>query len=252
MSLQQTVNKVINDHLQNFFERVTAKHSNITKEELEELWNTSEVPIKSSSNVDDDCPKFLAPPTDITHEYLLKCLKPELVGLCKKYNVKATGTKNDLLASLREKLFSNKPETETEQTTSITKPTSSVKKTVEPPVIKKLATTIPTVAISRNKFGNHEHTETSFIFDKKSKKVIGKQNPDGSIDELTEEDINLCNKHKFEYVLPNNLDKNSKNNATIDELDDEEIVESDDDLDEEELLEEEDELDEDDADFDDY
>ena len=252
MSLQQTVNKVINDHLQNFFERVTAKHSNITKEELEELWNTSEVPIKSSSNVDDDCPKFLAPPTDITHEYLLKCLKPELVGLCKKYNVKATGTKNDLLAALREKLFSNKPETETEQTTSITKPTSSVKKTVEPPVIKKLATTIPTVAISRNKFGNHEHTETSFIFDKKSKKVIGKQNPDGSIDELTEEDINLCNKHKFEYVLPNNLDKNSKNNATIDELDDEEIVESDDDLDEEELLEEEDELDEDDADFDDY
>jgi hypothetical protein len=251
MSLQQTVNKVINDHLQKFFERVTAKHSNISKKELEELWNSSEVLTQSSSDVDDDCPKFLAPPTDITHEYLLKCLKPELVGLCKKYNVKTTGTKNDLLAALREKLFSNK--TETEETTSITtKPTSSAKKTVEPPVIKKLSATIPTVAISRNKFGNHEHTETSFIFDKKSKKVIGKQNPDGSIDELTEDDINLCNKHKFEYVLPNNLDKNAKNNATIDELDDEEIVESDDDLDEDELLEEEEELDEDDADFDDY
>ena len=249
MSLQQTVNKVINDHLQNFFERVTAKHSNITKKELEELWNSSEVPTKSSSSdVDDDCPKFLAPPTDITNEYLLKCLKPELVGLCKKYNVKATGTKNDLMAALRDKLFSNKTEVEE----IITKPTSSVKKTVEPPVIKKLSVTIPTVAISRNKFGNHEHIETSFIFDKKSKKVIGKQNSDGSIDELTEGDINLCNKHKFEYVLPNNLDKNTKNNGTIDELDDEEIVESDDDLDEEELLEEEDELDEDDADYDDY
>ena len=250
MSLQQTVNKVINDHLQNFFERVSAKYSNITKKELEELWNSSDVATKSSSNVDDDCPKFLAPPTDITHEYLLKCLKPELVGLCKKYNVKATGTKNDLLAALREKLFSNK--SDTELTTPVTKPTSSVKKTVEPPVIKKLSATIPTVAISRNRFGNHEHIETSFIFDKKSKKVIGKQNTDGSIDELTEEDINLCNKHKFEYVLPNNLDKNAKNNATIDELDDEEIVESDDDLDEDELLEEEEELDEDDADFDDY
>ena len=250
MSLQQTVNKVINDHLQKFFERVTAKHSNISKKELEELWNSSEVPTKSPSDVNDDFPKFLAPPTDITHEYLLKCLKPELVGLCKKYNVKATGTKNDLLAALREKLFSNK--TETEQTTSVTKPSSSTKKTVEPPVIKKLSATIPTVAISRNKFGNHEHTETSFIFDKKSKKVIGKQNPDGSIDELTEDDINLCNKHKFEYVLPNNLDKNVKNNATIDDLDDEEIVESDDDLDEDELLEEEEELEEDDADFDDY
>ena len=249
MSLQQTVNKVINDHLQNFFERVTAKHSNITKKELEELWNSSEVPTKSSSIVDDDCPKFLAPPTDITHEYLLKCFMPELVGLCQTYNVKATGTKNDLLVALREKLFSNK--TETEETTSVTKPTSSVNKTIEPPVIKKLSATIPTVAISRNKFGNHEHSETSFIFDKKSKKVIGKQNSDGSIDELTEGDINLCNKHKFEYLLPNNLDKNTKNNATIDELDDEEIVESDDELDEDELLEEE-ELDEDDGDFDDY
>ena len=251
MSLQQTVNNVINDHLQKFFERVTAKHSNITKKELEELWNSSEVSLKSSSSdVHDDCPKFLAPPTDITHEYLLKCLKPELAGLCKKYNVKATGTKNELLASLREKLFSNK--TETEEITTVTKPTSSVKKTIEPPVIKKLSATIPTVAISRNKFGNHEHSETSFIFDKKSKKVIGKQNSDGSIDELTEGDINLCNKHKFEYVLPNNLDKNTKNNATIDELDDEEIVESDDELDEDELLEEEEELDEDDGDFDDY
>lgn len=250
MSLQQTVNKVINDHLQKFFERVTAKHSNITKKELEELWNSSEVSPKSSSDVDDDCPKFLAPPTDITHEYLLKCLKPELIGLCKKYNLKTTGTKNELLAALREKLFSNK--TETEEITTVTKSISSVKKTIEPPVIKKLSATIPTVAISRNKFGNHEHSETCFIFDKKSKKVIGKQNSDGSIDELTEGDINLCNKHKFEYVLPNNLDKNTKNNATIDELDDEEIVESDEELDEDELLEEEEELDEDDGDFDDY
>lgn len=248
MSIQQTVNKVINDHLQKFFERVSIKHPNITKKDLEELWNNSEFPIKSSSDIEDDYPKFLAPPTDITHEYLLKCLKPELFGLCKKYNIKTTGTKNDLLATLREKLFGNK--NGLEQTTSVTK--TAVKKTVEPPVIKKLTATIPTVAISRNKFGNHEHNETSFIFDKKSKKVIGKQNPDGSIDELMEGDINLCNKHKFEYVLPNNLDKNAKNNVTIDELDEEEIVESDDEIDEDELLEEEEELEEDDADFDDY
>ena len=188
--------------------------------------------------------KFLMPPTDITHEYLLKCLKPELVGLCKKYNVKTTGTKTELLNALREKLFSNQ--------VNESKIKSPLKKNIETPVVKKLTSVIPTVAISRNKFGNHEHTETSLIFDKKSKKVIGKQNSDGSIDELIIEDINLCNKHKFEYILPNNLDKNVKVNTTVEELDDdEEIVESDDDLDEEELLEEEEEL-EDDADFDDY
>ena len=242
MSLQQTVNNVINDHMQNFFQKVVDKHPQITLKELEEIWSNP-----SSTTKDEDFPKFLAPPTDITHEYLLKCLKPELVGLCKKYNVKTTGTKTELLNTLREKLFS----TDATQETKV-EPTKKPIKTTETPVIKKLSATIPTVAISRNKFGNHEHTETSLIFDKKSKKVIGKQNSDGSIDELTAEDINLCNKHKFEYILPNNLDKNVKINTTVEELDDdEEIVESDDDLDEEELLEEEEEL-EDDAEFDDY
>jgi len=248
MSLQQTLNKVINEYLQNFFQNIIARHPNISIEELEKLWNTSGVVSSTPKEEEEDCSKFLDIPTDITQEYLLKCLKPELIGLCKKYNVKTTGTKNELLCALREKLFSN-PKV-VEETSSIVK--SSSKKTVEPvPVIKKLLATIPTVAISRNKFGNHEHSETSLIFDKKSKKVIGKQNSDGSIDELTEDDINLCNKYKFEYILPSNLDNNTKNNITIDELDDEEIVESDDDLDEEELLEEEDELEEDD-DFDDY
>ena len=245
MSLQQTVNNVINDHMKNFFHQVVSKYPEINIKELKEMW---ENPTKSSCvQKEEDIPKFLEPPTEITHEYLLKCLKPELVGLCKKYGVKTTGTKTEILNNLREKLFS-----QNENNEPLDKKITS-KKTIDAPVVKKLIATIPTVAITRNKFGNHEHTETSLVFDKKSKKVIGKQNSDGSIDELVPGDINLCNKHKFEYILPNNLDKHVKTNTTVDELDDdEEIVESDDDLEEEELLEEEEEEEEDDGDFDDY
>ena len=50
----------------------------------------------------------------------------------------------------------------------------------------------PTISIRRNQFGNHAHPETGLIFDIKTKKVIGKQNDDGSIEELTAKDIAFC------------------------------------------------------------
>ena len=95
---------------------------------------------------------------------------------------------------------------------------------------------------------------TGLIFDQASHKVIGKQNKNGTIDQLTDDDIETCNKYKFPYVLPQNLNSNSKNSASVEGLDDdEEDVEVDVINETEELLdEEEDELleegDEDDGD----
>jgi len=57
---------------------------------------------------------------------------------------------------------------------------------------------------------NFEHKETSFVFNEKTKKVVGKQNPDGTITPLTVEDINMCNKFKFEYQIPFNLQEQDK------------------------------------------
>ena len=73
------------------------------------------------------------------------------------------------------------------------------------------------------------------MFDK-NKKVYGKQNTDGSVDKLTEKDIDICNKYKFLYILPTNLDEKSGLDDQIDE-DEEEL-----DSDEEELEDEEEEL----------
>ena len=113
----------------------------------------------------------------------------------------------------------------------------------ETPVVKKLSSAIPIVSIRRNRYGNHEHSETTLVFDTKTKKAIGKQNSDGTIEELTEEDIDICNQWKFIYDIPVNLDK--KTNLTdvkIDELEDDDVVESDEEVTlEEELIDEDEE-----------
>ena len=59
---------------------------------------------------------------------------------------------------------------------------------------------IPTIQISKNKFGNYEHNETGFVFSKADKSVIGKQKDDGTIIKLTEVDIEQCNIYKFTYT----------------------------------------------------
>ena len=48
------------------------------------------------------------------------------------------------------------------------------------------------------------------VFSKLDKNVIGKQNEDGTIIELTKNDIELCNKFKFKYILPENLNEKLK------------------------------------------
>ena len=69
------------------------------------------------------------------------------------------------------------------------------------PVIKKLTANIPNILIRRNKFNNYEHPESGLVFDNQEKIVIGKQNDDGNIDDLTEEDIDKCNAFKFRYKI---------------------------------------------------
>ena len=87
----------------------------------------------------------------------------------------------------------------------------------EPSIIRKLIEQRPVVIIKRNKFDRLEHLETGFVFtmgnaNDKVQRVYGKQNSDGSVSDLTPEDICLCNKYKFEICIPNNLDKKVKDN----------------------------------------
>ena len=104
---------------------------------------------------------------------LEKKSKQELVDMCKKLGLKSIGKKKDLIDLISQ---------------SNTKLQNDYQ-----------------VVISKNKHGFYEHSDTKLVFNKVDKVVIGKQLETGEIAELTLADIDTCNKHNFEYSLPENL-----------------------------------------------
>ena len=237
MSLNQTVTKAVNEVINNFIQQISSKYD-LDPNDLLQMWDCNSILTKvvPKKSVVADIP------SDIDENALLQYKKPEIQALCRQRGLKCTGTKEQLVALLVSKDGSSAVKKEV-----VSKKAEPIKKVSSTPVAQKLVSSIPTVAIRRNQHGNHEHPETSFVFDKKTKKAIGKQNEDGTIDDLTSEDIDICNQWKFQYVLPDNLDKKTKlNDVKVDELDyeDEEVLESDEEeeavIDEEELVQEDD------------
>jgi Fe2+ or Zn2+ uptake regulation protein len=238
MSLSYSVKTAVDNVVHGFILKVAEKYDLDANELLVEWEGGGNIKVGETNKVNDD----------LDHAKILTMKVPELKAMCKKKGLKATGKKEELLALLL------KGESGSTQVKTEAKP-EKTKSPVTATVVKKLSNANSTVAIRRNAHGNHEHPETSFVFDPKTKKVIGKQNENGKVDPLTEEDIDLCNKHKFPYVLPDNLDSKAKlEDEHVEELDeeDDEVIESDDELDEEELIDEEEALeDEEEVEFED-
>jgi hypothetical protein len=122
-----------------------------------------------------------------------KMSKADLQALCKEQNLKVTGTK----AILIERLTQGKNE-------SIKKQPS--KKKPLPALLQKLQRAQTEICISRNAFNHYEHADTHFIFDELTKKVIGKQNEDGTIKPLTIEDYDICKQNQFDFDLPGSFE----------------------------------------------
>jgi hypothetical protein len=240
MSLSLTLTEII----KTFINKVSDKYD-IDKTELEGLWEGEE--LKSSNQVSKPkkIVKELKESTkidqDLNPDVLLKCNKAELIALCKTHGKKCSGTKSILVNRLLGK-------DETDESVKIKTKITKQEVVKDVPVIKKLTANIPNILIRRNKFNNYEHPETSLIFDNETKLVIGKQKDDGTIDQLTEDDIDQCNAFKFKFKIPRDLDqKLNLGDVKVDELsedEEKELVEEEDELVEEEELVEED-LDED-------
>ena len=60
--------------------------------------------------------------------------------------------------------------------------------------------------IKKNQYGNYTHEESSMVFDQNTKRVIGVQLENGNIRTLNRNDIETCQKYKFQYDLPVSLD----------------------------------------------
>lgn len=194
----------------------------ISRDDLLKIWNGNSSSASSSS----------------INAELNKLTKQELMEMCKVKTLKVSGTKNDLIKRLDEYEISKSKQHNITQ-----------KKEESNSVLEKI-TKVPVIEIRRNEFGNFEHKDTSFVFNQETNKVYGKQHIDGSILSLTPEDINICNKFKFNYDIPLNMNIANEKVNELNDLDDEyveveeeeldvEIEEDDDENNEEEELEEE-------------
>ena len=90
---------------------------------------------------------------------------------------------------------------------------------------------IPSYILKRNKYGNYEHPDTSFVFDKNTKEVYGRQT-ESCVEPLTGEDIKLCETMKFRYRGTLLNEKSSQ--SSKDEINNLEICENEDDSEEDE------------------
>lgn len=229
MSLKQNIDNTIAKTIKDYTQLI-AKTYNIDAAKLLELWENGKITDTQDDTTlrDDTTPQGdTKGDTDLDPVYLLKCKKFELQALCKKRGVRSTGTKAQLIGYLQGK----KPSSPKSKKSSEKK---SSEKKKESNLVKNIIKKVPVIAIRKNQYGNHEHPESHLVFDNKLKKVIGVQQDDGTVLSLTKSDIDTCNKFKFEYVIPDNLDNGKLDDEKVEELDEE----LDDELDEEEFEEE--------------
>jgi hypothetical protein len=152
-----------------------------------------------------------------------KMKKPELVELCKAGGFKSTGTKPELIGFI----FN-----EVAEIAKVEKVTKKKKESPQPvaknKILEKMSTSAPLVSVNRNSYGNLEHTDSGFVFDKKTKKVIGKQEGEEVVP-ITKDDIDTCNKYRFQYEIPESLgigDEVDKEIEDIDEIDEDVLVDA--------------------------
>ena len=169
----------INNSIDLFVQQIMTKYSipSGEKTNILSLWKGSKSSPKSE-------PK-------LSSEIILKSSVSGLKALCRKHSLKVTGKKEILIQRLVD--FMNNDSVSKSGSGSKSKKKSS-KKNVESKIQTAIKEKIPVIQIRRNQFGNYEHKETGFVFSKIDKNVIR------ILDELTEDDIELCNKYEFKYV----------------------------------------------------
>jgi hypothetical protein len=239
MSFSDLIISTVNKAVDSFIEQVADKY-NISGQELRSLWNgnqtKTQTQAKPKKTVETEKVTEAAPALTNNSE-LSGLKKPELVALCKTRGLSSTGTKEEMIARLTGGGAPAKKKS----------PPKPAKVDVKP-VLKSVQTKIEPFKVSKNSFGNHEHASTGLVLDKDTKKIIGTQNPKGHIDPLTDEGIEICNKYKLQYVLPENL--NTKKATVVEDLpdeDEEDVGEEIEDI--EDNLEEEQDEDIEDGDF---
>jgi len=193
------VSPIVKNYLDKFVKEVSLRYG-IPKKEINILLNKKKV--KDIPPIDELC----------------SLSRPELVAICKQHDILSTGSKELVICRLA-KINSEKYKIEVKKVTPKFQKKSSVVS-----VVKKYT---PIINVRRNRWGNYEHVDTGLVFNQ-SHLIYSRQCKDGSMVNLTAEDIGTCKQYKFDWVLPENLNwnKQSLDDVKVEELDND-IFESD-------------------------
>jgi len=209
MSTLNSVGNLLDMNINNYIQDISNRY-NIPKEELQKTW--VEISVSKEQNTD------VRPSDDIITQDISKQSRKTLVALCKERGIKnySKKKKSELIT-----LLINYKQSSTSKNKKCKKDNPKSNKVKR----SKLKIQIPTILIKRNTFNNYEHSETNLVFDI-NQIVIGTQNhKNGTVNKLTEMDIDKCKLYKFEYKLPNNLENNKMLDVKVmEELNDNELL----------------------------
>lgn len=224
---------------------------NISEEKCYQLWTHSfaneknEIETKNEIKEDASLKRSEDPDLEITKEKIMEATKDGLIAMCKKKGLKQSGKKEELYKRLMDSLIAAHNSGSSNSSNSNVIDKKVVKNDI--PKVKTGGAVVDKIreqsrvfeqVLRKNKFGYYMHTETFLVFNT-DKIVHGRQNMEnGSILDLTVEDIEICKKFKFPYKIPENLNSSKNlNDIKIEEIEDEVLDE--DDIEEEEEEEEE-------------
>lgn len=169
---------------------------------------------------------------------LLKANKAELAQMCKERGLPCSGTKE----VLRKRLINVGGDND--NTTAPKAKNAQPKVAKKTTILEKIEKKRPLIVPEQSEFGNWIHAETRLTFDTSSGQVVGRENDDGVVEDLTPADIEQCNRYGLNYTIPENLDKKvglsevHVDGLEEDESDEESECEYEEEIVEEELIEE--------------
>ena len=223
MVIMGLFDKYVEQRADKFIDALALKYNNydINIIECKELWNDISTNTKQTLPVDITAPSTTAPSTtapsttapsttvgDITDNDLMSAGVPQLKAICRALGVPVGGKKQDLLDRIMTARKNKDGKTEQND------PSKQNKTDPSKPKKKRSPNRMPSIPISsiqikKNEHGNYEHPETKLVFNKETRQVIGRQQDDGTVTNLTAQDIQHCDQFKFTYQLPEtvNVDK---------------------------------------------
>ena len=213
-NLQCEIQGVVDKYVNNFINQLVDRNG-IDRAMLESTWRRI---ISSAEQQPEQQPESRIKPIDMelvgsavtpgsvtppTRNMIMNATVAELKALCKVHKLSVGGKKQDLMDRLAEEYRSGGATGATGATDESMVPSAPKKKKRSPNRMPQIP--ISSIQIKKNSYGNYEHPETRLIFDKDSRQVIGKQQEDGTINPLGEQDIQQCDQFKFTYLVPEKI-----------------------------------------------